>query len=110
LDISEKIPPNLKKLYKKLSKIHNKNDVANLQLDQKEFRFFANLLAEYTDTRVGKKCIEQLADAFGVQRGELYLREENFGGLKLLVVCIGQQEVFAINYTVTQHTYGCRKS
>lgn len=108
IDFSEKIPPKLKDIYKKLLKINSKKDVKNIQLDWRELEYVINLFQKYSGTKLGKQVVDNFKDIFGAQ-GNLSIYQENFAWMKLLTINIGQQELFAINYTVPSIIYSCWK-
>jgi hypothetical protein len=108
VEIISNIPPTLKDIYKKLLKIHSKQDIKNIQFTGKELEMFVNLFEEYSRTKQGSKVMENLETIFNAQ-GNVVVLLENFGGLKLAVVQVGGQELFAINYTVANGSYSSRK-
>jgi hypothetical protein len=50
-NLNSKMPPKLKKLYRKLLKCNSKKDFANLVLTKEEMFYFINLVPEYSSTR-----------------------------------------------------------
>lgn len=104
VEFSQKIPPKLKDIYKKLLKINSKKDIKNIQLNGGELEIFFNLFLQYSTTKLWREVIENFENIFNAQ-GNVSLYLENFGGLKLLVYSIGEKEIFAINYTVSDQSY-----
>ena len=108
LDLSQKIPPKLKDIYKKLLKINSKKDVKNIQLDWRELEIFLNLFQVYSNTKLGSKVAENFRDIFGVQ-GNMTIHQENFKWIKLITISVGQQELFSINHTTPTTAYSSWK-
>lgn len=108
LSFSQKIPPSLKNVYKKLLKINSKKDINNFQITWKEMELLINLHQKYSTTHLWYKLEKKLKNIFNV-RGNLSFHQENFRWLKLLTFNIGQKNLFSINYTTLKSRYSSWK-
>lgn len=68
---------------------------------------FVNIFQVYTYTKLGSEVIENLKTIFNAQ-GNIDILLKNFGGLKLAIVQMGEQELFAINHTFVDGSYSPR--
>jgi len=108
IPLNAKVPPKLKKLYKKLLKYNSKKDFQDLVLTGEELWYFINLVPQHSNSKLGNKFVDHIQKIFNAN-WNISIRMDDFGWLKLATVLVWGIEVFCINHTIQSPTYGCWK-